>query len=166
MSAQYEYFEKYVKVGTLLDIGFGSARDMQYFKSKGFDVCGIDPTKAFCENAQKLGLLVVQSTIEDFNSSKTFDSIWACASLLHCKDLNIAFKKCFELLNDNGIIYVSMKLGDGETDIDGRYFHYINQQELESLLKSTGFIILDENITSDNLSNRSVQWINVIARKP
>lgn len=52
----YNVFLKYVSTGKLLDVGFGSGRDMFYFKNKGFDVYGIDTSKKLCEEAKLKGL--------------------------------------------------------------------------------------------------------------
>ena len=165
MRAQYSMLLKYVKKGTLLDVGFGSGRDMLYFKSKGFEVFGIDPTLAFCNHARSLDLNVEQSTIENYNTNKKFDVIWVCASLLHCKDLNSAFKKCYDLLKQNGIMYVSLKVGEGEENIDNRYFHYVSHDSLSSIIYKNNFKVLKECITEDSLSNRNVDWINCILTK-
>ncbi len=165
MEAQYDLMLEFVNNGLLLDVGFGSARDMLYFKSKGFDVYGIDPTKDFCDHAKQLGFKVEQATIEEYRTNTKFDVIWACASLLHCKDINKVFLKCYDLLNSNGVLYVSLKLGKGEETIDGRYFHYVTQEELNAIVKASGFMALKETVTKDSLSNRDVSWINAVLRK-
>ena len=165
MQAQYDLLLEFVHDGSLLDVGFGSARDMLYFKSIGFDVYGIDPTKAFCDQAQRLEFKVEQSTIEEYRTNKKFDVIWACASLLHCKDINKAFLNCYDLLNSKGVLYISLKLGSGEETIDGRYFHYFTQEELNTIVKACGFIILKETITEDVFSDRNVSWLNAVLLK-
>ena len=165
MQSQYDLLSEFANDGSLLDVGFGSARDMLYFKSKGFDVYGIDPTKAFCDQAKRLEFKVEQSTIEEYRTNKKFDVIWACASLLHCKNINKAFLKCYDLLNSKGVLYVSLKLGKGEEIIDGRFFHYVTQEELNAIIKACGFMTLKETVTKDSLSNRDVSWINAVLRK-
>ena len=165
MQAQYDMLLDYIRGGTLLDVGFGSARDMLYFQKEGFDVFGIDPTEEFCVHAKKLGLKVKQESIENYTTNKTFDVIWACASLLHCKDLNVAFEKCYKLLNHNGIMYISLKMGEGEDFVDGRYFHYVTKSDLNELLIKNGFLIVKESITTDALSNRDIKWMNAIIKR-
>lgn len=49
----------------------------------GFQVFGIDPTPMFVKNAKKLGLNVLNNSIEEYQSEQKYDGIWACASLLH-----------------------------------------------------------------------------------
>ena len=36
---------------SVLDIGFGSGRDLQFLYDNGYDIWGIDPSKKFVENA-------------------------------------------------------------------------------------------------------------------
>ena len=51
MNIQYQFFLKYLKKedGKILDVGFGSGRDMDYFYRLGYEVEGVDPTKAFID---------------------------------------------------------------------------------------------------------------------
>ena len=165
MRAQYDLLLEFAKPGTLLDVGFGSARDMLYFKSIGFDVFGIDPTKAFCDHAKRLGFKVEQSTIEEYRTNNKFDVIWACASLLHCKDLRKSLNNCYYLLNSCGILYVSLKLGNSEEIVGGRYFHYISQFEFNRFVKLLGLEVLKETVTQDSLSDRNIQWLNCVLRR-
>ena len=48
MTELYSLFEKHIKPkSTILDLGFGSARDLLYFKNKGYITYGIDPCLEF-----------------------------------------------------------------------------------------------------------------------
>lgn len=165
MQTQYDMVLEFIHNGALLDVGFGSARDMLYFRNKGFDVYGIDPTEGFCAHARELGFDVVQSTIENYKTDKKYDTIWACASLLHSKDMKKAFLCCYDLLNPHGILYVSLKIGRNEEFVDGRYFHYIKKEELDEIVKACGFEILKESITNDSLASRNVSWLNAVLKK-
>jgi len=167
MKDSYEFFLKYAKSkGKILDIGFGSGRDMLYFKSLGFDVYGIDMEKTFVDEALKLNLNVSCKNILDMNDEKMYDYIWASASLLHIeKDLlNKTFKICNQILSQNGIMYCSFKYGDFEGIKDDRYYVYLTENSISNYLKDTNLKILDIKITKDNL-NRDNKWLNVILRK-
>lgn len=163
MKAQYDMFLKYFTGRTILDVGFGSARDMLYFKSLGFDVFGIDPEEKFCRNAEEKGLETECTTIEKFETVRKFDGIWACASLLHCRDINGAVSKLKELLNPGGIMYISLKLGDGEKTENGRYFHYVSEDDIISVCQNYKLEVLSTEITNDTL-NRELQWINICVK--
>ena len=109
MNDLYHLFEKELtNPKTILDLGFGSGRDSKYFHSKGYDVYAIDPSKAFCEHALKIGIPNVYNIeAQAMNFENKFDGIWACASLLHIPStqLNSVFKKCYQALKPNGIMY-------------------------------------------------------------
>lgn len=168
MSDSYEFFLKYVSTkGKLLDIGFGSGRDMLYFKSIGFEVEGIDPEPVFFKEAIKLGLNVNCFAIDDcYNEFDIYDYIWACASMHHIPKgmLNQDFKICNNLLKHNGIMYCSFKYGDFEGIIDNIYYVYLTEKTILEYLKDTNFKILDIKITNDKL-NRDIKWLNVILKK-
>ena len=165
MQAQYDMLLKYIKKGTLLDVGFGSARDMLYFKRKGFEVYGIDPTEEFCNHARKLGFEVELSTIEEYKTDRQFDVIWACASLLHCKDLKEAIGNCYYLLKTNGLMYISLKLGHDEEFVNGRYFYYVTEEQLYSIAEEAGLSTTEISISEAQLLNKETKWINAILKK-
>lgn len=169
MFEAYDFFLKYAKPKSkLIDIGFGSGRDMLYFKSLGFDVFGIDPTPDFCKEAKIKGLNVDCCEIMDLaNSIIKYDSIWASAVLHHIPKalLNQVFKICNDLLEENGIMYFSVKYGNFEGyDELGRYFNYLTEKTANDYLKDTGFKVIDIKITEDNLK-RENKWLNVILKK-
>ncbi len=169
MQESYDFFLNYAKPKSkLLDVGFGSGRDMLYFKALGFDVEGIDPQPEFVEAAKKKGLNVDCCDLNDiFNECEKYDCIWACASMHHIKKemLNQDFKICSNLLKENGIMYCSFKYGDFEGYDDvGRYFNYLTEQSIVDYLKDTNLQIVNVKITNDNLS-RDTKWLNVILKK-
>lgn len=170
MTIQYEFFERYLydKPNTILDLGFGSGRDSLYF-SKKYDVYSLDPVEEFCDNAKKLGLKNVYcTTVQDMKFNNMFDGIWACASLLHIpyNELNQAFKKCYDALKSDGVMYCSFKYGTYQGERNGRYFTDLNEELLFDVLMNTGLTILETSITEDVRAERSGKWLNAILRKP
>lgn len=167
----YNLFIKYLPINTkkILDIGFGSARDMLYFKSNGYDVYGIDSEISFCEHAKKMGLDNVECIkVQDMSYYYEFDAIWACASLLHVDkdELNEVFKKCDNALVNNGIMYCSFKYGDFEGIRNERYFIYLTEDSFTQYIKNTDFEILKIAITNDVREERKDErWLNVILKK-
>ena len=86
MTEHYNRFLPYLSQGAkILDIGFGSGRDMLYFVSKGYNAFGSDNVREFAYNAKENGLKVELCDFHNLPYVEFFDGIWACASLLHIK---------------------------------------------------------------------------------
>ena len=151
-----------------MDLGFGSARDSLYFKSKGYLVTSIDPIKEFCIKAEKLELNDIKCiTAQEIDYNEEFDGIWACASLLHVpkKELNDVFIKCYKALKKNGVMYCSFKYGDFEGIRQGRFFIDLNEDTFKIYIKNTLFSINEILITNDVRPDRKEKCLNVILNK-
>ena len=166
MSFQYNLVLNHIKEGKMLDIGFGSGRDMLYFKSIGFDVYGIDPIDKFYKHALDLGLNVTKTQLEDYNPDFKFDIIWACSSLLHMDDLNEAFKKCSSLLKKNGYLYTSFKYGNYTGFRGERFFIDLDENKVFDYLNDTNLKLLEYTVNNDVREGRKTElWINFIFKK-
>lgn len=167
MSKIYNLFEKYIHEGyKILDIGFGSARDMIYLQNK-YDVYGIDIVTEFVNLAKEKGLKVEQKDVKNLDYNREFDAIWACASLLHIEEEKLpdVFKRCYNSLKDQGIMYVSFKYGDYVGERNGRYFVDANIDTINKYLIETDFKVMEYLITDDVRENRDDRWFNVILKK-
>lgn len=168
MSIHYEKFLKYLpKTGKILDVGFGSGRDMIYFKSLGYEVEGIDTSVEFVNNMKEKGFNVRLESACELNYSAEYDGIWACASLLHIKrdELEEVIIKCMNALKDNGILYCSFKYGDKEIEKDNRYFNYINEEIINSIINNKKFKIVELYKSIDVRKEREQEeWLNIIIR--
>ena len=126
MSNIYVEFEKYILIGgKILDLGCGSGRDTKYFLTKGYKVTAIDGSENICSAASEyLKINVHTMNIECLNITDTFDGIWACASLLHIKkvDMKRVIDDLLRLLNPKGVLYASWKYGDGERTENEKYY--------------------------------------------
>lgn len=169
MSFHYQKFLKYLaKTGKILDIGFGSGRDMIYFESLGYEVVGIDTSAQFVKNMKDQGFNVKLESACDINSKDEYDGIWACASLLHIKrdKLEEVIIKCVNALRENGVLYCSFKYGDMEIEKDERYFNYINEEIISKILNKNNIKVIEMYKSNDVRRDRSTeQWMNVISRK-
>lgn len=165
MSGHYEHFTKFLNVGaTILDVGFGSGRDMRYFAKNGYMVMGVDNVQEFVDHAQSEGLNVALCDFHALPYNNEFDGIWACASLLHSDNLLLAFNNIAKALKMGGYIYLSMKYGQGATVENGRFYQYIDEQKLTNLCKQSNLTIV-ETYYSGDLLKRSRKWINIILTK-
>lgn len=169
MNEHYQKFIKYLPKQTkILDIGFGSGRDISYFESLGYDVYGIDVTPIFVKLGEEAGYKVINQSVEDMGYENEYDAIWACASLLHINrnNLNKVFINCNKALKENGIMYCSFKYGNQEIIKDERYFNYINEDIIKIILQNNNFEILELYKSYDVRKDRNKEeWINIIIKK-
>lgn len=171
MSTQYLFFEKHLKKNssTILDIGFGSCRDMIHFREKGHCVYGIDPTQAFFDYAISLGFTnIYHMDVQALEFKNMFDGIWACASLIHVneKELNTVFKKCSKALTKDGVMYCSFKYGEFSGIRNERYFIDLNEISIKDYLKDTNLNLVDTCVTTDVRPDRTDEkWLNVLLKK-
>lgn len=165
MSEHYNRFIPFLKKGaTILDVGFGSARDMRFFANMGYEVYGVDNVSEFVDNAKRDGLNVELCDFHKLPYFEKFDGIWACASLLHSNDLPLAFENLYRALKSGGYIYLSMKYGNGTSVENGRFYQYINEEELKTLCENANLSII-EIYNSTDLLKRNNGWINAVLTK-
>lgn len=169
MSFHYRKFLKYMpKEGKILDIGFGSGRDMIYFKSLGYDVEGIDTSTEFVKNMKDKGYKVELQSVCDMYCENKYDGIWACASLLHVNRLLLesSLIKCVNALAKDGVLYCSFKYGDKEVLKDNRYFNYINEEIINDIALKNNLNIIEIYESMDVRKDRaSEKWINTLIKK-
>lgn len=165
MTEHYNHFLPYLPQGAkILDVGFGSGRDMLYFSSKGYDVIGVDNVVEFVDSAKSKDLNVLLCDFHNLSYTEQFDGIWACASLLHSQDLPCAFDNLHKALKKGGYIYLSMKYGTGTELENGKFYQYIDEQKLEELCKKSNLAIV-EIYKSGDLLKRDKGWLNAILTK-
>jgi cyclopropane fatty-acyl-phospholipid synthase-like methyltransferase len=164
-------FLSYIKdKGTIIDIGAGSGRDMKYFKDKGFMVEGIDASQDLCRLASEYsGCSVSCVKIQDWIPNKRYDGIWACASLVHLTDFEIEdfIRRLGELLEDNGVAYLSFKKGiPTGYDEKGRYFSDYPEEKVQRILKQSSIIeLIDLWESEDKMDRDDFSWVNIFLRK-
>ena len=165
MTEHYNRFLPYLSKGAkILDIGFGSGRDMLYFESKGYNVLGIDNVSEFVDNGKANGLNVELCDFHNLPYIEMFDGIWACASLLHSNDLSLAFNNLYKALKVGGYTYLSMKYGKDSSIENGRFYQYVDEQKLKNLCKNSNLSIV-EIYSSEDLLKRNSGWINAVLTK-
>jgi SAM-dependent methyltransferase len=170
MSKLYSEFLPYLKEESLiLDAGCGSGRDSKHFLSQGYKIHAIDASEELANLAEKeIGQSVEVTTFQNFSSEKTFDAIWACASLLHVpfEELPIAFTNLVQSLKSGGAFYCSFKLGGDEVERGGRHFTNLNETLLNQVIENTSLKILKTWIDGDARKGREQEkWLNAILIK-
>ncbi len=169
MKSLYEPFLSQLRPsGRILDLGCGSGRDSRYFIQKGYQVEAMDGSQKLCTLASEyIGRKVVCGRIEDLDYENEFDGIWACASLVHIekKDMLRVLERIKRALKERGVLYLSLKYGQGEGVKNGRFFNYYDEREIQKIFNELEDMNIIELLkTADVRSERRQEyWINVLA---
>ena len=166
----YNEFCSHLSDGALiLDAGCGPGRDIAYFIRRGCTVEAFDSSYSMVSIAkERTGIDVKQTTFEAFKTTKQFDGIWCCASLLHVpfRDLKDTLRDLIGFLKSRGVIYISFKYGEGERQEGDRRFTDLTEKSLSSLVTQVGGL---EEVkiwkTNDVRPGRSDIWLNAIYRR-
>ncbi len=165
------------KGSSILDLGCGSGKDSEYFNKKGFKVTGIDLSKKLIAIARKGNSKIrfhVMDILDLSFHDGTFDGVWANASLLHIskEDQHIAFFEIHRVLKEDGILYVSVKLGEGEgLEEDKRYgrrikfYSYHTLISLKEFLEEDGFEMIDSWIEEPDDPYLTHSYVQALARR-
>jgi 2-polyprenyl-3-methyl-5-hydroxy-6-metoxy-1,4-benzoquinol methylase len=154
--------------GQIMDLGCGSGRDSSYFLAKGYAVDALDASEELCKLAQQhTGITVQCCTIQEWEPEKSYDGIWACASLLHLerKELKVFFENCHRFLKKDGVLFVSVKeeIQTG-TDDKERFFTNFDEALIRELVyDDPRYKMLRLWRTQDGLG-RETKWINFLVR--
>ncbi len=169
---QLNKFISYLKGKKVLDIGCGAGRDVEYFIEEGLDAKGIDICKALIEEAEKNVCkdCFIEMDMLKLSFKEKFDGVWMMASFADImkKDAPKFLKRCNDVLNDLGVIYIAVKEGEGEKILHKerygnlpRFYAFYKQLELEGLLREAGFTIISSEVADDE----GVRWVEIFARK-
>lgn len=158
------------KYGAILDVGCGSGRDSLAFLRAGYAVTAIDGSETLCAHASRLlGQDVLCTTFENFQPTRTYNGIWACASLLHLEwaPLIHVMQTLSDCLVSNGCFYASFKYGNKGEFRNGRFFTDMTESRFQELLSHLPNLTLSEHfMTSDARPNREDEkWLNVFLTK-
>jgi len=141
----------------LLDIGFGAARDMKYFKGKGLDIVGVDSCKKFVDNAKDMGLTAYQAYLPNLSmipKEDIFDIIYSVGVLMHLdkKSRIELFKNIKKNLTPGGFLIISYNTLDRTND-SNRLFYKLEKNVIDSEVEMT---LVSEEIIVDS---RGIEWI-------
>ena len=170
MSSLYETFTKHLAPGArVLDAGCGSGRDAKAFLGMGYQVEAFDASPAMVELAREhTGLPVQLMTFADVEWKEEFDGIWCCASLLHVPAVELpgVMRRLADALKPGGVWYVSFKYGDGEREVDGRWFTDMDEVGLRRMSAVVQEIEIKSLWTTlDKRPGRDEVWLNGMLQK-
>ena len=129
----------------LLEIGPGTGKATVQFAEKGFNIHGVelgkDMAEVFrrkCAKYPKVSIEVASFDQWDAEEQEKFDMIY-CAQAFHWLDVNIKYKKCYELLKDDGyLVLFWYKPSENESDSS----KIINEKVEEVIRKYTVNLVL------------------------
>ncbi len=146
--SQINRFVKYLNGKKILDAGCGGGRDVPEFLNQGFVVDGIDySTRAIKYDRERYPKAnFYEGDIRKMQfSDKSYDGVWACASIanLDKEDVHVTLAEFRRVLKDDGILFVSIKLGEGERKVPDqageRFYSFFSPEEIEKLIEDSGF---------------------------
>jgi SAM-dependent methyltransferase len=163
-------FAEKLKPGTtILDIGCGSGRDLLWFRQRGFEVVGFERSAGLAGFARKnVGCEVIECDFETYDFSRlSVDAIMLVGALVHLPHNKVpeVLNSINRALKDDGIIFLSLKKGAGNTsDAHGRVFYLWNDGELRDLFQKLGLDVVDYFQQTSMVGTDEV-WIGYILKK-
>ena len=154
------------QAGRILDVGCGAGRDVAAFLKLGYSVEAFDASAQLVKIASEVsGIAIEHSTFLAFESEQRFAGIWACASLLHvpAAQMSGTLRHLGQFLQPQGVMYVSFKYAENDTERDGRDFTNCTEQRLEGFLQGSGLQLDTFWISTDQRPGRTdEQWLNAL----
>lgn len=163
-------FEKYInKEDIVLDIGFGSGRDLKVIQAITPNVFGLDSCDAFVENMQNNGFKgrIAKSILPNIDINKfekiadKFDLVISIAVLMHLSisDIKKSIENIKKILKKNGIIIISYSLE--RQIIDVRHFEPLTRSVMTHIFDEVGFMEIESFKNNDAMS-RDIEWITQV----
>jgi SAM-dependent methyltransferase len=172
---------------SLLDVGTGPGRDLCYFtRFKDIKAIGIDNSDSFIAILSSLADqgLIAQDSFRKMDMrdlfgfvSETFDIVRHNATLLHLPLVTLgigadqAVAESYRVLVNNGILFVSVKAGQGMElhdtgeGLGGRFFQYYSRDSLGELLSRSKFKVLEIENWREERPSDTVNWLAAYAQK-
>ena len=174
LEPQLKQFASLLKPDSLvLDVGCGPGFDTAVLRQHGLQAVGLDLSWEMLRAGYtelNIGGDFVQADMRLLPFVETFDGIWSSASLLHLprSETPIALHNFARVLKPGGLLYLSVKLGDGEgwhkdpyVRKVSRFFTFWQPGTLDSLLAETGFDMIAGTLQEGTKDS----WIIRFARK-
>ncbi len=160
-------FNKHIKNGDkVLDIGFGSGRDLQYIKTLGAECWGVDASQKFVDHLQKDSyfnnrLFCAKLPMLELEFDIKFNVIVCIAVVMHLtkEELKEWVEDIKNYLAIGGKVIVSYSATPREAD--ERFFEDLRGTVVNQIFLDAGFSLIDEISSNDGL-NRGIEWRNQV----
>ena len=160
----HNLFKKHIKPNTkLLEIGFGSGRDMRYMQQELKAECwGVDSTQGFVDALAKDDvfngrLFCARLPILNLDFGFKFDVIMAIAVIMHLslEEIETWVRDISNYLVDGGKVIVSYSPKPREDD--ERFFEDLRGGVIRQIFLSAGFVLVEKSESFDGLE-REIEW--------
>ena len=164
----FNHIKEYTDGNSYLEVGVGNGEMLAVALEMGFDVSAVEICKDDCENiSAALGVDIVWSDFLKFDTEKRFDIIIMGDILEHVSKPIDALQKAYDLLNDNGILWLSTpnynsaftrmrKFSDPMWN-QKNHFTYFSYEGLKPFLDKVGFDVKRYEVS--NRYNGSMELI-------
>ena len=154
----------------ILDLGCGPGRDLQYFKSLGHTVMGLDGSEALVSMARSnSGCEVLQQNFLAMNlPERRFDGVFANASLFHVpsKELPRILLEVSTTLKSRGVLFCSNPRGNNEEGLEGsRYSCFFDLDTWRDYVIDAGFVEVQHYFRPTGLPHHRQPWLATVWRK-
>lgn len=162
----------------LLDIGFGSGRDLAVLVARGHDCYGVDPASELIAEAQayhpQLFGRLMQGALPELLSpfGGAFDGVLCSAVLMHIRaeQLPMAAQSIKDCLRPEGRLLYSVPckrldlVGD-DRDSNGRLYVPDHQDRIQYIFQDLGMTLVSSWTNEDCMGRDAVQWKSVLMEK-
>jgi SAM-dependent methyltransferase len=148
----------------ILDVGSGTGRDAAWMINAGHSVTAVEPSEKMLSLAKTIHAnLAIEwkrdslPNLETIPTGRNFDVIVLSAVWMHVhpSDRSTAFSKLVSLLDENGTIYMTLRIGPSDPE---RSIFEISIEEVADLAKDHGLEIHVVTESPDLLSRDEIEW--------
>lgn len=171
MSKVHKILDKYSNgADKVLDIGFGSGRDLLHLKRRGITAWGVDGSTSFVDLLKseypsfkdRIFHSVLPSLKLNVQFESFFNVIYSIATWMHIpKEEHFeAILNIRKYLKPGGKVILSYSAIPREND--PRFFENINPEQLALLFETFGFSLIESNSNTDSLGRDDITWITQV----
>ena len=129
----------------MLDVGCGCGGFLQFFADEGFYVVGNDPDIKAVTYGRSKGLHIDLIPGEEMDYPRKFGLIIIIGSLEHCFEPNIILEKCWNLLDDGGVLVIEGRyypVSESFRWLNSNHHRFFTNSSSQSILLKHGFEII------------------------